>query len=101
MQARKSNAILICDEGNEVEFRKRIRRMGVYNPIPSNQGTWGDTDEFTKNIPLDFIVEDPIFKKSHESHFIQMVIRDLVLDAELAKSPVSQVDLNLRAQSSL
>lgn len=72
MEARKSNAILICDEGNEAEFRKRIRRMGVYNPIPSNQGAWADTAEFTKNIPLDFIVEDPIFKKSHESYFIQM-----------------------------
>lgn len=66
-------AILICDEGSEWEFTKLVRRMGVYNPIPSQYGAWLDTGEAVKNITLDRIIEDPLFKKSHRSTIIQLV----------------------------
>lgn len=73
MKERNSRAILIFDEGKEPEFRRRIRRMSAYNPIPSSIGKWNDTGDTTKNIPLEHIIEDPFFKNSEQSYFIQLV----------------------------
>jgi hypothetical protein len=42
MQAYGSHALLICDEGKEAEYTRLVRRMGVYNPIPSAYGVWRD-----------------------------------------------------------
>lgn len=64
--------LLICDQGAEQEFTRRIRRMRVYNHIPSNRGTWATTGDATKNIPLKQFVEDPVFKDSRASYFIQL-----------------------------
>jgi hypothetical protein len=72
MQAWGSHALLICDEGKEVEYTRLVRRMGVYNPIPSVYGVWRDTGEVSRNIPIERIVEDPFFKPSDRSYFIQM-----------------------------
>lgn len=47
--------------------------MGRFNPIPSRFGTWLDTGQNYRNIPIDRIVEDPFFKKSDQSYFIQLV----------------------------
>ena len=71
-EAHKTNAILICDEGQEAEFTRRLRKMRVHNPIPSNQGTWA-SGFATKNITTDYIIEDPFFKDSRSSYFIQLV----------------------------
>jgi hypothetical protein len=46
--------------------------MRVYNPIPSAFGTWLDTGQSYKNIPLTRIIEDPFFKDSEQSYFIQL-----------------------------
>ena len=73
MQAWDSRAILICDEGKEAAFTRLTRRMGVYNPIPSRCGVWRDTGATAKNIPIERIIEDPFFKQSSESYFIQLV----------------------------
>lgn len=67
-----SHAMLLWDEGKEAEHRKLTRRMRVMNPIPSKYGAW-PAGTFTKNIPLDRIIEDPVFKKSEQSYFIQLV----------------------------
>jgi hypothetical protein len=72
-EANKTNAILICDEGQEAVFTRRLRKMRVHNPIPSNQGAWGSSGAATKNITTDFIIEDPFFKDSRSSYFIQLV----------------------------
>lgn len=72
MQAWGSHAMLICDEGKEAEYTRLVRRMGVYNPIPSAYGVWRDSGAMTRNIPVEYIVEDPFFKKSDRSYFIQM-----------------------------
>jgi len=45
--------------------------MSVYNPIPSMIGDWGGGTK-TKNIPIQRVIEDPVFKKSHQSYFIQL-----------------------------
>jgi Protein of unknown function (DUF3800) len=66
-------AILICDEGQEAEFTRRIRKMRVHNPIPSKRGMWEETGTATKNIPAAQFLEDPFFKNSADSYFIQVV----------------------------
>ena len=65
--------VLICDEGNENKLTSILRRMKKANPIPSSiqaQQAWGASA--TRNIPLDRIVEDPLFKSSKSSYFIQL-----------------------------
>lgn len=70
MQARNSYAHLICDEGKEQQYIALVRRMRVHNFIPSRFGSW-DNGSPAKNIPLDRVIEDPQFKASHRSYFIQ------------------------------
>lgn len=45
--------------------------MRRYNPIPSRFGRWGTDGTTTRNIPTERIVEDPVFKRSERSYFIQ------------------------------
>ena len=70
--AKDENVLLFFDQGAEVEITKRIRKLRVHNPIPSNRGTWQSSGKTTKNIPLSNIIEDPIFKDSENSYFIQL-----------------------------
>jgi len=72
MKTKKSKAVLIWDSGKEGEYRRLARKMAVYNPIASKFGKW-ETGSRTKNIPLDHVIEDPIFKNSAESYFLQIV----------------------------
>ena len=65
-------AILIFDKGNEAATIKTIRRLRRFNPIPSMFGRWSN-GTFWKNIPLTHIIEDPFFKDSRHSFFIQIV----------------------------
>jgi len=62
---------IFADQGREREITRALRKMGVYNPIPSKLGDWGDGKK-AKNIPLQRVIEDPIFKLSHQSYFIQL-----------------------------
>jgi len=71
MRTWDSTALLMCDEGKEAEYTRLVRRMGVYNPIPSKYGVW-QSGNTTKNITIERIIEDPIFKKSHWSYFVQL-----------------------------
>ncbi len=68
-----SHGILLCDQGKEGDYTRLVRRMNVYNPISSRFGGWGPTRSSSRNIPLDRIVEDPVFKRSDKSYFIQLV----------------------------
>jgi len=73
LQAWDSRAVLICDQGKETAYTRLCRRMHVYNPIPSRYGVWLDTGEQRRNVPIDRIIEDPFFKPSGQSYFIQLV----------------------------
>jgi uncharacterized protein DUF3800 len=66
-----SQAILLFDEGEEKANTALLRKMRVYNPIRSMYGTWPDGNEY-RNIPLVRIIEDPVFRQSHRSYFIQL-----------------------------
>jgi len=72
LQAWSSHGILICDQGNELAYTRLVRKMGVYNPVPSSQGVWIDSGDSWRNVPIDRIVEDPFFKPSDQSYFIQL-----------------------------
>jgi len=66
-----ARALIFADEGKAIEIRRIYRKMTVFNFIPSKHGKWS-VGQLSKNIPLENIVEDPIFLKSHESLFIQL-----------------------------
>jgi len=68
-----SYAILISDKGKEAAYTRLLRRMNVFNPIPSSYGVWANTGDRFKNIPITRIIEDPFFKDSAQSYFIQTV----------------------------
>jgi hypothetical protein len=67
-----SHGILVCDKGNELAYTQLVRKMGVYNPIPSAYNLSSKTGVSWRNIPIDRIVEDPFFKPSDQSFFIQL-----------------------------
>jgi hypothetical protein len=68
-----SRAVLVCDEGKEIPYTRLSRKMHVYNPIPSKYGVWLDDGAISRNIPIERIIEDPFFKRSGQSYFIQLV----------------------------
>ena len=72
METWDSQCILFCDEGNEGKYTRLARKMAIHNPIPSRYGAWSGTGRTTRNIPTERILEDPIFKDSKKSYFIQM-----------------------------
>jgi uncharacterized protein DUF3800 len=65
-----ARAMIIADASREPEITKAFRKMTVFNPIPSKFGGWGSAK--AKNIPLERIIEDPVFKRSQQSFFIQL-----------------------------
>jgi len=73
LRAWGSYGMLICDEGDEEAFTKLVRKLGRYNPIPSHGGTGSEKRLIYRNIPLKRIIEDPFFKNSDQSYFIQLV----------------------------
>ncbi len=84
MEFEKEDAKLFFDEGNEKKIIALSRKMRRYNPIPSSSPNgWGKDEEFVsnsgysyKNMPAIHIIEDPDFRQSSDSYFIQLA--DLV-----------------------
>lgn len=66
----RTEVSIFCDEGNEEHFVRLQRRLGTYNPVPSQYGRW-DNGQAWKNNPNHRIIEDPVFKDSKHSYFIQ------------------------------
>jgi hypothetical protein len=66
----RPRAMIFSDEGKETQITRAFRKMGVFNFIPSRYGRW--PSGATKNIPITHVVEEPIFKKSHQSFLIQL-----------------------------
>lgn len=71
LEARSSYATIISDRGKEIEYTKLCRKLSVHNPIPSRFGVWESGKEH-KNIPLDRVLDDLVFKDSETSYFIQL-----------------------------
>lgn len=58
--------MVLHDLGHEVEVRKLMRRMRVYNPVPSQYGSG------SRNLPLVNLIEDPVPRDSYHAQFIQL-----------------------------
>lgn len=67
-----SQAILICDEGKNVAYTRMARRMQSYSPIAASLETRTGTGATPQNVPIKRIIEDPFFKRSEQSYFIQL-----------------------------
>ena len=63
-----SQAVIFCDEGKN--YDGMLRRMRHFNPIPSRFGGWS-AGKSTKNINLDRVLEDIVYRDSKRSLFIQ------------------------------
>lgn len=63
--------IVVADEGREADITRALRKMHVFNPIPSKYGAWG-SGQVTRNITTGRLIEDPIFKASDQSYFLQL-----------------------------
>jgi hypothetical protein len=63
-----SHALLISDEGKD--YNRLVRKMGAFNPIPSQFGGWSDGP--TRNIVLDRVIDELLYKRSQDSFFIQI-----------------------------
>lgn len=62
--------LLFLDEGKDGDVRKLARKMTAYNPITSHFGSWGGS--LTKHVAMDRLIDDPVFRQSHQSYFIQL-----------------------------
>lgn len=58
--------MVLHDSGHEVEVRKLMRRLRVYNPVPSR------FSRDNRNIPLVNLIEDPVPRDSYNAQFIQL-----------------------------
>jgi Protein of unknown function (DUF3800) len=79
--AYKTQALIIADEGRDIEITRVLRKMNVHNPIPSAFGRW--PEGAVRNTPTEKIIEDPIFRQSQMSYLLQLV--DCVAFALLKK----------------
>ena len=59
--------LLVCDHTDGKKLVQLVRRMNVYNPVP-NQPQFGGG---YRNLALQFLIEDPVFRDSEWSQFIQ------------------------------
>ncbi|MGL4612083.1 MAG: DUF3800 domain-containing protein [Trueperaceae bacterium] len=60
-----SLGMIFADETNEVKIRRLIRKMRVYNPVPSYFGGH-------RSMPITNSVEDPVMRSSDHSYFVQI-----------------------------
>jgi hypothetical protein len=89
LNAYRARAFIIADEGHEREITTALRKMHVFNPIPSRFGTWASGTR-TQNIPTVRIIEDPVFKRSDRSYFLQLAdfVAFALLKREVPPTPL-------------
>jgi hypothetical protein len=68
------SGIVIHDRGHEVEVRKLMRKLRVFNYVPSRFG--GPS----RNLPLSYLIEDPVARNSAHAQFVQIVAKYQGLD---------------------
>lgn len=63
-----SHAIIFSDEGKN--YDSLLRRLRRHNPVPSAYGLW-QAGVSAKNIPVEHILEDIVYRDSANNYFIQ------------------------------
>jgi hypothetical protein len=83
-----SHALVIFDKGKERQITKLSRRLSAFNYIPSQFGAWPGGAK-AKNFLTDRIIEDPVFRESHDSYFLQLsdFVAFALLKREVPPSP--------------
>lgn len=82
MRSEDRYAILLCDEGDNERLTKMIRNLQSSHQMEIVCDMEQEALHVTKvQNPINRIIEDPVFKKSHDSYFIQLV--DFVVHAFL------------------
>jgi hypothetical protein len=61
--------MILPDRTDTKKLQVLLRKMRRYNVIPNTQNIYGGG---SRNITLDYIIEDPFYKESAHSYFIQM-----------------------------
>jgi hypothetical protein len=86
-----SHILRVVDEGKDVELRTIARRSAIYNMVGSRYGMWEDGSP-AKNIPNDRLIEDPIFRSSARSYFLQLAdfVAYALLKSETTVTPLAQ-----------
>lgn len=64
--------MILCDHTDDRKLLQLTRRMRRYNPVPNQPGFGAGY----RNMPLNYVIEDPSFRDSRHSYFVQAV--DLV-----------------------
>ncbi len=59
--------LILADRGEDLKLTRLLRRMRRYNPIPNRLAVGSGY----RNLVISKIIEDPIFKDSRDSYFIQ------------------------------
>lgn len=85
-----SHILRMVDEGKDVELRKIARRSAIYNMVGSKYGMWEDGAP-SKNIPNNRLIEDPIFRSSARSYFLQLAdfVAYALLKSETTATPLA------------
>lgn len=81
----------MVDEGKDDELRRVARRSAVYNMVGSAFGAW-ENGAPAKNIPNIRLIEDPIFRASERSYFLQLAdfVAYALLKSETPATPLVQ-----------
>lgn len=89
--AMDGHILRMVDEGKDVELRRVARRSAVYNMVGSAYGAW-ENGAPAKNIPNVRLIEDPIFRSSARSYFLQLAdfIAFALLKSETPPTPLVQ-----------
>lgn len=90
LEENSTQGMLFLDEGKEGMIRKVARQMAVFNWIPSRFGGW-ESGQYRKNIRASRVIEDPIFKPSQSSYFLQFAdaIAFALLKREVPPTPLA------------
>jgi len=62
--------LILPDITDDTKLTQLVRKMRRFNPIPHKQSLFLSG---YRNLPLDYIIEDPVFRNSKNSFFHQMV----------------------------
>jgi len=68
-KGRDDKGMILCDQTDEKSLRKLVRKMRAYNPVP-NQAWVGPG---YRNLAMQHVIEDPNFRNSGLSYFVQAV----------------------------
>jgi len=60
--------MIFPDDTSRKKLRLLLRKMGAYNPIPNAAASFGSG---YRDLPLTYVIEDPHYKDSEHSYFIQ------------------------------